>query len=35
MFCAGASTKSNQKEGEPTPILQEVIATQTNNEGRN
>jgi hypothetical protein len=30
MFCAGASTKSNQEEGELAPILQEVVEPQTN-----
>jgi hypothetical protein len=35
MFCGSASTKSNQKEGEPALISQEVVTPQTNNEGKN
>jgi hypothetical protein len=35
MFCASASAKNNQEEGEMAPILQEVVAPWTNNEGRN
>ncbi len=35
MFCASASAENNQEEGELAPILQEVVAPQTNNEGKN
>jgi len=35
MFCGSASAKSNQEEGESAPISQEIVAPQTNNEGKN
>jgi hypothetical protein len=35
MFRGSASTKSNQEEGEPALISQEVITPQANNEGKN
>jgi hypothetical protein len=35
MFCACAIIENNQEEGDPTLLLQKVVAPKINNEGRN